>query len=261
MESNLIVLGSFGILILISLTQASFRRAVRARRPGDWLLDGTGLLVQGVLIPVLQLTLLVTLLRYLLPDYQRTWNLHPAWGFFFNFVLLDWLFYWNHRLLHRPTFWKLHEVHHTAGEMDLIVTSRNSLWTSFFIVYFWVNGTLLFFLKEPSGLFLGAALTAALDIWTHSRLWSDRVPVLSRLVSLVFITPKDHAWHHSRNDFDCNFGATLKLWDRIHGTFHEYAGWPEHLGIDRENLTGIRALLYPLFQPRSRQAGEGEGRP
>jgi sterol desaturase/sphingolipid hydroxylase (fatty acid hydroxylase superfamily) len=257
-KNNLIVFGSFWILIAISLSQAPFRRALRARRVRDWLLDGTGLLIQGALIPFLQATLLVSVLGGFLPQYQNRWDLHPAWGFVLNVVAFDWLFYWNHRLLHAPVFWPLHKVHHTASELDLFVTSRNSLWTSFFIVYFWANGAMIFFLKDPSGLLLGAALTSALNLWSHSRLWSDRIPVLSRMLSFILITPKDHAVHHGRSSLGWNYGATFKLWDRIHGTLHPGSEWPETLGLDTMHLTGMRALLYPLLEPRTASSSERE---
>lgn len=257
-ESNLVVFGSFWILIAISLPQASFRRALRARRVRDWILDGTGLLIQGALIPFLQATLLVGVLGWFLPQYQNRWNLHPAWGFLVNVVVFDWLYYWNHRLLHSPVFWTLHKVHHTAPELDLFVTSRNSLWTSFFIVYFWANGAMIFFLKDPSGLLLGAALTSALNLWSHSRLWSDRIPVLSRMLSIILITPKDHAVHHGRNTLGWNYGATFKIWDWIHGTLHPLGEWPETYGLEGTNLTGVRALLFPLLEPRTAPPRERE---
>ena len=66
----------------------------------DWLLDGAGLWVQGLLIPLLQLTLLQTLYQQLLPGYGHSLRLQPVFAFTLSFVAVDYLYYWNHRLLH-----------------------------------------------------------------------------------------------------------------------------------------------------------------
>jgi len=106
------------------------------------------------------------------------------------------------------------------------VKARNTLWTPLLIVYVWLNALALFLLREPAGFLLGMSLTAALDLWRHSPL---RAP---RFVSLLFITPHEHAWHHSRERTDVNFGANLSVWDRVHGTFGGDVAAPTSLGVD-----------------------------
>jgi len=51
-------------------------------------------------------------------------------------------------------------------------------------------------------------------------------------VALFLITPHEHAWHHSREAFGCNYGANLSLWDRLHGTYRSPEAPPQALGID-----------------------------
>ena len=53
----------------------------------------------------------------------------PSWlAFVISFVVIDYAYYWNHRLLH-GALWRWHAVHHTASRLDVVVTSRNTLWT------------------------------------------------------------------------------------------------------------------------------------
>ncbi len=63
------------------------------------------------------------------------------WGaFLLNFVVIDFLYYWQHRWFHRiRPLWKLHRCHHTARRVDIWVTSRNTLVMHFLFVYFLLN--------------------------------------------------------------------------------------------------------------------------
>ena len=89
------------------------------------------------------------------------------------------------RLLHSRWLWPAHRVHHTMTEMDVLGTSRNSVWSSALIVYLWVNGAVLYLLNDPTWFAAGAAVTAALDLWRHSPLTPRRGSTLWRVVSKV----------------------------------------------------------------------------
>ena len=71
---------------------------------------------------------------------------------------------------HAPAFWPLHHTHHSSPRMDVWVTSRNTLWTSLFILYLWVNGLLIYLTGHLEMVVWAATLTAALDLWRHSGL-------------------------------------------------------------------------------------------
>jgi len=200
-------------------------------------------MIQGIMIPLLQITVMYQLYQFLLPDLHRSLHLSRELGFLISFIGIDYIYYWNHRLLHHPLFWKIHQVHHTVSEMDILGTSRNTLWSSFFIIYLWLNPLIIYLLDDSSGYVLGVSLTAALDLWRHSSLY---LPMwLQRLLVPWLVLPIDHAWHHASDATSCNFGANLAVWDRWHGTYRSHLSKPASLGTPT-SLTLIQQLFYPL---------------
>lgn len=203
--------------------------------------------MQGAVIPLLQVVVADVVLSRLAPSWRGSLRLDWWAAFLLNFVVVDYAYYWNHRLLHTPALWRWHAVHHTAAAMDVLVTSRNTLWTNGMILYLWVNGLGAFLLADSTPYLAAAALTAALDLWRHSR--PRRGASLSRAVSLLLVTPLDHAWHHSASRPGCNFGANLGWWDRLHGTAWRSSETPPRLGIDAGG-TLFQQLLWPA-RPRT----------
>ncbi|MFB2920874.1 MULTISPECIES: sterol desaturase family protein [Aerosakkonema] len=221
------------------------RTQLKAKSLEDWLLDSAGLFVQGILIPVLQVTLIYQFYRHWLPIAQESLKLPLIFTFILSFVGVDYLYYWNHRLLHFARFWQIHQVHHTVTDLDVLGTSRNTIWASFLIVYLWVHALFLYLLADPTGYLLGVSLTSALDLWRHSRLTIPSPSWLYRCLSPWLILPQDHSWHHSSQSPHCNYGANLKLWDRLYGTYHEGSELPTEIGTATQ-LTLTQKLLFPF---------------
>jgi sterol desaturase/sphingolipid hydroxylase (fatty acid hydroxylase superfamily) len=225
---------TFWVLVAAAATRAE-RRAAWANKPRrDWLLDGVGLLVQGALVPLAELTLIVCGLTLLAPGLRGRLHLpgnELVFGFILNFLIIDYFYYWNHRLLHTRRLWPLHRVHHSVGEMDVLATSRNTAWSSLLILYVWVNGIALFLLAHPAGYAAGAALTASLDLWRHSELSPRPGGGVARVLGWALVLPRDHAWHHASDNVDANFGANLCWWDRLHGTWLAEVKPPAQLGV------------------------------
>lgn len=246
-----IVFTCFSALTIASLFAPRIRAALAAQDAAAWILDLSGLAIQGMLIPLLQAAVVGGLLYVLLPSYSGIVSV-PGWtAFLLNFVLIDYLYYWNHRLLHARGFWALHQVHHSARHMNVLIASRNTIWTSFFIVYLWGNGLALFLLKDSSTYLIASALSCGLDLWRHSGFGPRRGAFMDRLLSLFLVTPFQHACHHGGGEtVDTNFGANLNLWDKLHGTFAHPQALPETLGLET-GLTLGRSLFFP-FKPTLR---------
>jgi sterol desaturase/sphingolipid hydroxylase (fatty acid hydroxylase superfamily) len=246
----MIILVSFIFLTALSFLVQAVRRQVLARNGRDWVLDASGLLIQGIAIPFLQITFIYGLLSLFLPQAKGALAVSPWLAFLLNFVFVDYLYYWNHRLLHGKTLWKTHAVHHTAEHLDLFITSRNTLWTSLLIVYLWANGLFIFLLKDPRAFILSASITASLDLWRHTSFYFTPASRAHRLLAMFLITPNEHAWHHSRNQPNKNFGANLSFWDKLHGTYYSPAKLPQSMGIPL-NLNVTRMLLFPFKEKSS----------
>ena len=218
------------------------------KRAREWVLDLAGLAVQGLFIPFLQIALVVAGLRWLAPGAEGVLEVTGWFGFLLAFVAVDYLYYWNHRFLHGRRLWPIHRVHHTVTAMDVFGTARNTLWTSFAIVYLWAHGAMLFLLggAGAAGYVAGVTLTVALDLWRHSAVG----PGPGSRISLVFITPADHAWHHASAAEPGNFGANLSLWDRLHGSYLARDVMPPALGVAPGRQPLWRQLLWPFEAER-----------
>jgi sterol desaturase/sphingolipid hydroxylase (fatty acid hydroxylase superfamily) len=217
------------------------RERLQAKSSSDWTLDIFGLCIQGLLIPAGQLVFIPLLLRSAWPQGLGSWNL-PGWSaFLLAFIGTDLLYHFNHRILHRFV-WPVHRVHHGVRDFDVFGTSRNPLWASFLLVYLWVDGAFLALLNNPAPYAAGMLATQALDLWRHSDL--DH-PFQEWFLGWIFITPRQHAWHHSAQGCDQNFGANLNVWDRLTGTFHRPLQFPLELGLS-QSLSPARQLGWPF---------------
>lgn len=232
---------AFWALMIATVARASGRAELRSRDAREWILDLVGLVVQGWVVPLAAAYLLAPLWRWVAPAWAGVIEA-PAWAtFLVGFVAVDYAYYWNHRLFHASArLWALHRVHHTLRALDVVGTSRNSLWTSFFIVYVWATSLATYLLADPSPYLWAVTATVALDLWRHSALQ----PPLSRWLGLVFVLPRDHAWHHAGDGHHGNYGANLILWDRLHGTRCAEVGAPPALGIPASGR-----MTDELFRP------------
>jgi len=242
-------LGNFLLMALVmgGLTAAQvqvqgIKGFFRSRDASGWFLDLATLTVQGTLIPLLQGILVSKGLAVGLPELQGLITTGPIGAFLLCMVGVDYAYYWNHRLLHTRPLWPLHQTHHSAPRMDVWMSSRNTLWTSFVIVYLWLNGILIHITGEREAVLLAVTLTGCLDLWRHSGM---RLPAtLERLLSRALITPMQHAWHHSSHEVDINFGANLNLWDKLHGTYLPKTQIPAEIGVPAPGSL-IEQLIWP----------------
>jgi sterol desaturase/sphingolipid hydroxylase (fatty acid hydroxylase superfamily) len=135
----LIIFAAFIGLMGLTILDRSGCSQLRVKSREDWILDSAGLIVQGVIIPLLQVTVITWLYSILIPLPSGSLEVPPLIGFVLSFIIVDYLYYWNHRLLHSPLLWRVHRVHHTVTQMDVLGTSRNTLWASLLIIYLWIH--------------------------------------------------------------------------------------------------------------------------
>lgn len=126
--------------------------------------------------------------------------------------------YFAHYLLHRVKWmWKFHLVHHSDTKVDATTGTRHHPGDYVVREVFSLAAVLVFGIPLAYYIFYRIA-TIFFTYLTHANV---TVPVwLDKPLSLVFITPNMHKFHHhfERPWTDTNFGNIFSLWDRMFGT-------------------------------------------
>lgn len=156
--------------------------------------------------------------------------------------------YLAHRLAHeRLYFWKFHALHHSVTRLWVINTGRFHLVDTLLKIAF--SQIPLYLLGAPLEVFLWvASVTAFAGVLTHCN-----IEMKTGILDHVFVTPRLHRWHHSRDkrEGNTNYCENIVLWDQVFGTYNN---------PDRPSSTdiGIRGKISTSFvgqlvQPFSRQ--------
>jgi sterol desaturase/sphingolipid hydroxylase (fatty acid hydroxylase superfamily) len=233
------------ILLVATLFSAETRIRIRSRHFNDWLLDGVSLVCYFFLMPFAQLALGYKFFSLVLPNLKGVFNIGWATALAIH-ALMDYAWYWNHRLFHAQTpLWNLHAVHHESNQLDIFVSQRNSIWSFLFMVYFWISPLILFLAKDPVPLLTLAAVGALINFWGHTRLDLPRNSLSRRILSFAIIQPEDHFWHHSEENPYCNFATIFNFWDKLHGTWYQPNKAPTRLGFDLK-MSLWRKIIFPV---------------
>ncbi|HEY9487570.1 MAG TPA: sterol desaturase family protein [Chryseosolibacter sp.] len=140
-----------------------------------------------------------------------------AWWYWVSLILLvDFAYYWAHRMSHEVNlFWGGHVVHHQSEEYNLSVALRQSslqvIWTFAF------NLPIAFLGFHTLDFVLVAAFNTLYQFWIHT----ETIHKLPRWIEFIFNTPSHHRVHHGRNPkyIDKNHAGALIIWDKMFGTF------------------------------------------
>ncbi|MCI5058388.1 MAG: sterol desaturase family protein [Flavobacteriales bacterium] len=151
-------------------------------------------------------------------DNFSLWNVEPTWwSYIILLILIDFLFYWFHRIGHTINiFWAAHMPHHSSEEMNMAVGLRASVTQRLFsFLFYWPLPILGF---SPEMIYTMTALHLLNGFWHHTRV----IPKLGWFEK-YFNSPSHHRVHHGTNTqyLDKNYGELLIIWDKIFGTFEE----------------------------------------
>lgn len=151
---------------------------------------------------------------YLEPDAYPLWYL-PLSLLLYLFAHDTW-FYWTHRLMHRPRWFRIaHAVHHDSRPPT--AWAAMSFHPIEAITGAVVIPVLVFLIPIHAGV-LGAvlAIMTVMGVTNHMG-WEmfPRFVVHSRLGRWV-ITASHHQRHHE--SYQCNYGLYFRFWDRLCGT-------------------------------------------
>ena len=133
------------------------------------------------------------------------------------FVLVDFAYYWAHRMSHEINLlWGSHVVHHQSEDYNFSVALRQSslqvIWTSFFYLPLALIGfNTLDFARM-------VALSTVYQFWIHTETSKKLGPL-----EYIFNTPSHHRVHHGRDPkyIDKNLAGVLITWDMLFGTFQK----------------------------------------
>jgi sterol desaturase/sphingolipid hydroxylase (fatty acid hydroxylase superfamily) len=165
-------------------------------------------------------------------------------------------YYWGHRWTHTiPILWRFHAVHHSAREIDFMVSTHAHPVDTAFSHMCSMLPLYVFGLAAPaadSGSILVMLVNVVGQCWgyfLHANVRA-RLGPLEKLIT----TPAFHHWHHTLGaPTDRNYSAILPWLDRIFGTYHLPKGeWPAAYGINEDMPLGMgRQLAQPLLPLRS----------
>ncbi len=170
---------------------------------------------------------------------------------FIFFIVVDFVQWWTHRLLHKFEFlWNFHKVHHSVKQMGFAAHLR----------YHWMEPVVYNSLKYIPLAIIGGfsaqdvAFVHFFNI-TIGHLNHANINWNYGWLKYILNNPKMHIWHHAKElpqerKNGVNFGITLSIWDYIFKTnYIPHSGRDIELGFDGdENFPKdfIKQELYPL---------------
>ncbi len=165
-------------------------------------------------------------------------NVGPLVSWSVVFILVDYAYYWSHRMSHEVhVLWAGHVVHHSSEEYNLAVALRQAAIGK---LATWVFYIPLAILGVPVVLFATCyGLNLVYQFWIHTR----AVGKLGTVSEFILNTPSHHRVHHAVNlqYLDRNYAGVFIVWDRWHGTFVEEQEEPVY------GLTHPLASWNPLW--------------
>ena len=143
----------------------------------------------------------------------------PTWiGLLIFFVLLDFVQWFTHVLLHKiPFFWQFHKVHHSVKEMGFSAHLRYHWMENILYKPFKTIAIMLLGGFEPTQAFMVHFVAITIGHLNHANLALDWGPL-----KYLLNNPVMHLYHHAKSlpkgRFGVNFGISLSVWDYLFNT-------------------------------------------
>jgi sterol desaturase/sphingolipid hydroxylase (fatty acid hydroxylase superfamily) len=138
------------------------------------------------------------------------------WTILGAIVLVDFMYYWDHRLGHRVrALWAFsHSVHHSSPLFNQTTGLRISFVDGF--ISPWYYTPIIFLGFDPLLVASAFGVILAYQQWIHTETigklgWFD----------VLFNSPSNHRVHHGVQEqyLDKNYGAIFMIWDHLFGTY------------------------------------------
>jgi len=249
----------FAVFIAIEAVAYLFERDEPAAGRGYSAIDsrtsiamGLGALTVGFAFRAASLVAFTALYVYIAP-----WHA-PAdrwWTWAILFFLVDFLWYWYHRVSHGVRLvWAAHQAHHSSEYFNFSTALRQK-WNQWFEVLIWIPLPLLG--MPPNLIYAVFSFNLIYQFFLHT----ERIDKLPRPIEFIFNTPSHHRVHHGSDHIylDRNYGGILILWDRLFATFQPESHRPTYglttpvgtYNIIRLQFHEYAAILRDLRQAHS----------
>ena len=146
------------------------------------------------------------------------------------YVIVDFLFYAYHRVIHEVRLgWAAHVNHHSSQHFNGGTALRSSFVEAWIEPFFLIPAVLIGI--HPVMAVALVSLNHLYQYWIHTRFIGKLGPL-----EWVLNTPSHHRVHHASNIQYCdrNYAGTFIIWDRLFGTFERE---------EEEPVFGIRHQL------------------
>jgi sterol desaturase/sphingolipid hydroxylase (fatty acid hydroxylase superfamily) len=167
---------------------------------------------------------------------------------FLALLIVDFLGYWRHRIMHSKFLWPFHIIHHSSKQVDWLSANRfhpvNHYITSFFNLLI-----LTALIADPFVSATAMLMRVSYGLFAHSNL-----RISYGYLNCVLVSPLFHRWHHSDSEaaFNRNYSAVFSFFDLIFGTFYlpEDKKDPNTFGFFGGELTQglIQQTIYPFLK-------------
>jgi sterol desaturase/sphingolipid hydroxylase (fatty acid hydroxylase superfamily) len=215
MDLELIAWGyPFFVLLIVAEVVYSARKRLGLYRFADAITDlacGLGSQTVGLFLAFVAVGIYVWAYQFrvaTLPD-------DSPWVWVAALLLVDFVFYWWHRLSHQVHFlWAGHVVHHQSEDYNLAVALRQEWLTHLTHIPFFLPMALLGFSWKM--LALHVSISLLYQFWIHTEVIRRMGPY-----EWIFNAPMHHRVHHAINPqyLDKNYGGIFIFWDKLFGTF------------------------------------------
>ncbi|MFK7730850.1 MAG: sterol desaturase family protein [Pseudomonadales bacterium] len=248
----------FPLLVFATLLIAEVFTGHLSRQRGNHseklLAWGSYLQQAAVVRPVIAF-LLAAVATLLAPNSADSLGHLPFWPVFVAYLFSRELMqYWYHRFSHEwPWLWKLHRTHHSAQQMNVLVTSRGNL------SWFLLMPTLYFeawmiYVGLIGPYLLAYAVLALVSISSHSGLRWDlplfahpRTAALMRRLQYVITLPDTHHAHHGmgpESNPNGNYAPMFFFYDVLFNTAKNPVSRQSEVGIDTAETTSWWRQLW-----------------
>jgi len=142
---------------------------------------------------------------------------HRWYTWLFALLIVDLLFYSEHRAAHRVRIlWAAHQAHHNSQRFNLSTAVRQK-WNPWWELIVWVPLPLMGL--PPWLIFTTFSINLIFQFFVHT----ERIDRMWGPVEFVFNTPSHHRVHHASDAeyLDKNYAGMLIVWDRMFGSYAE----------------------------------------